>query len=130
MTSTSELYSLPEMEREVFDVLAPHITALPTGSSINVNTATIPVLMSLSETMSASDAATIVEDRPEDGWEHLTELSDLLPEDVTAPLSVNSRYFRLAVRVNIGSVEFTMYSLLEREGSASVRPILRSYGTD
>jgi general secretion pathway protein K len=130
VTSVSELYSLPEMGREVVDVIAPHLSAIPRGSAINVNTATIPVLTSLSDRMSASDAATIVEDRPEDGWEQLEDLSDLLPEEVAAPLSVNSRYFRLAVRVNIGSVEFTMYSLLEREGAQSVRTILRSYGTD
>lgn len=130
VTSVSELYALPEMERSIFEILAPHVSALPRGSPINVNTATVPVLMSLSETMSASDAATIFEDRPEDGWEQLTDLQDLLPEDVAAPLAVNSQYFRLAVRVNIGSVEFTMYSLLEREGSQSVRTILRSYGTD
>lgn len=130
ITSISEFYALPEMDRSIFDVLAPHVSALPRGSAINLNTATVPVLMSLSDNMSASDAVTIVDDRPEDGWEQVADVEDLLPEDVTSAVSVDSRYFRLAVRVNIGSVEFTMYSLLEREGSGSVRTLLRSYGTD
>ena len=84
----------------------------------------------MSEDISASDAASIIEDRPEDGYEDLTELADVLPEETSAPLSVRSQYFKLAVRVNIGSVELTMYSLLEREGAAGVRTILRSTGID
>jgi len=130
VTSISEILALPEMDLETFNTLAPHVSALPGGTTININTATVPVLMSLSDEISASDAARIIEDRPEDGYEDLTELSDVLPEEISAPLSVRSQYFRLAVRVNIGSAQLTMYSLLERAGSAEVRTILRSTGID
>jgi general secretion pathway protein K len=130
ITSTSELMALPEMDLETYRVLAPHVTALPAGTAINVNTATVPVLMSLSDDLTASDAAQIQEDRPEDGYETVAELQNVLPAEISAPLTVGSRYFRLAVRVNIGSTELTMYSLLEREGSGVVRTLLRSFGTE
>ncbi len=130
ITSTSELMALPEMDLETYRVLAPHVTALPAGTAINVNTATVPVLMSLSEDVTAADAAQIQEDRPEDGYETVAELQNVLPAEISAPLTVGSRYFRLAVRVNIGSTELTMYSLLEREGSSVVRTLLRSFGTE
>lgn len=130
ITSTSELMALPEMTLDIYQVLSPHVAALPSGTAINVNTATVPVLMSLSADLTAADAASIQEDRPEDGYETVSELENVLPENVTAPLTVSSRYFRLAVRVNIGSAEVTMYSLLEREGSAVVRTLLRSFGTE
>jgi general secretion pathway protein K len=130
ITSTSELMALPEMDLDTYRTLAPHVTALPAGTAINVNTATVPVLMSLSDDLTASDAAQIQEDRPEDGYETVAELQNVLPAEISAPLTVGSRYFRLAVRVNIGSTELTMYSLLEREGSGAVRTLLRSFGTE
>ena len=48
----------------------------------------------------------------------------------------SSDYFRATVWVSIGTSEFTLYSLLQRGGSANpngggtVRPILRSIGTE
>jgi len=130
ITSASELLALPEMDIDTYRTLLPYVCALPSGTAINVNTASIPVLMSLSDGLAASDAARIVDDRPEDGYGTVSELGDILPADVSAPLTVGSRYFRLGVRVNIGSTELTMYSLLEREGSGSVRTLLRSFGTE
>lgn len=130
ITSVSELMALPEMNLDTYRALAPYVTALPAGTAINVNTASVPVLMSLSDDLTASDAARILEDRPEDGYETVAELQDVLPANITAPLTVGSRYFRLGVRVNIGSTELTMYSLLEREGAGVVRTLLRSFGTE
>jgi general secretion pathway protein K len=130
ITSVSEILALPEMDIDTYRTLLPYVCALPSGTAINVNTAAIPVLMSLSDGVAASDAARIVEDRPEDGYESVAELTDILPADISVPLTVGSRYFRLGVRVNIGSTELTMYSLLEREGSGSVRTLLRSFGTE
>ncbi|MGD8482506.1 MAG: type II secretion system minor pseudopilin GspK, partial [Gammaproteobacteria bacterium] len=54
ITSTSELMALPEMDLDTYRTLAPHVTALPAGTAINVNTATVPVLMSLSDDLTAS----------------------------------------------------------------------------
>ena len=45
-------------------------------------------------------------------------------------LGTTTRYFRLIVAVNVGSADLTMYSLLDREGSESVRTLLRTFGTD
>ena len=105
-------------------------SALPRGTPINVNTASAPVLASLSPDLSISDATRVIEDRPDDGYEDLTELEEIIPPGLALPIGVSSRFFRLVVRVNIGSTELTMYSLLERQGAGSIRPLLRSYGTD
>ncbi len=130
VTSISELMSLPEMNKETFDALAPFVIALPRGTPINVNTASAPVLASLSADISISDATRVIEDRPEDGYENLTELEEIIPAGLALPIGVSSRFFRLTVRVNIGSTELTMYSLLERQGAGSIHALLRSYGTD
>jgi len=129
VTSVSELMSLPEMNKETYDALLPFVTALPRGTPINVNTASAPVLASLSADLSISDATRVIEDRPEEGYEDLTELEEIIPAGLALPIGVSSRFFQLTVRVNIGSTELTMYSLLERQGAGSIRSLLRSYGT-
>lgn len=130
ITSISEVMALTGMDLDTFRELAPYVCALPSGTAINVNTASVPVLMSLSEDVTSSEATRIIEDRPEDGYEAISDLEGTLPGDVDIPLTVSSSYFRLGVKVNIGSAEVNMYSLLEREGSSSVRTLLRSLGTE
>jgi hypothetical protein len=42
-----------------------------------------------------------------------------------------SQYFRLTSHITIGTAEFDLYSLLQRDDSTgAVRPILRSYSPD
>ena len=130
VTSITELMSLPEMDKETFEALRPHITALPHGTPINVNTASVVVLQSLLEDQSESGADNIIADRPDDGYESVSELSDSLSPEFTANLSVSSHFFRTVVRVNVGTVDLTLYSLLERENAGSVRTLLRSFGTE
>jgi general secretion pathway protein K len=130
VTSVTEMMSLPEMEPEVFGILRPHIVALPRGSRININTATGPVIQSLTDGLSEGDALAIAEDRPDGGYEDLAELDNRLPADALLNVGTSSRYFRAVVRVNVGTADLTMYSLLDREGSDSVRTLLRSFGTD
>jgi general secretion pathway protein K len=130
VTSITELMSLPDMDRETFEILRPNITALPRGTPININTATLPVLQSLLEDSSESGANNIIADRPEDGYESVSELGDSLSSESATNLSVSSNFFRTIVRVNVGTVDLTLYSLLERENAGSVRTLLRSYGTE
>jgi hypothetical protein len=49
----------------------------------------------------------------------------------TAPLvSEVSSYFRLTSIVTIGSAEFTLYSLLERDQQGQTHVLMRSYSPD
>lgn len=128
VTTTSELVALPEMDRDSYARLEPHIAALPAGNVLNINTATAPVLASLAEGMSLADAVRMVETRPPDGYASVGEAASALPAGITVPMGVSSRYFRLLVRVNIGTVDFTMYSLLDRQGAGAINTLLRTYG--
>ena len=130
VTSVTEMMSLTEMTAEVFDQLRPHIVALPRGTAININTATGPVIQSLAEGLTESDAVAIVENRPDDGYADATELENQLQADALLNVDTSSRYFRAVVRVNVGTADLTMYSLLDREGPDAVRTLLRTFGTD
>jgi general secretion pathway protein K len=139
LTSVSELQQIPGFTRELYLRLLPHVTALPPDMSrINVCTADGLVLDALHA---------IRQNNPDE-----VEFSKLTPEEMTrrrqsgcfpgagamgsnepqvaARVAERSSYFRLRTWVRIGTAEFALYSLLYRDGSGQVRPILRTMGTD
>lgn len=131
VTSISEvLLVYPELGQAGYDVLRQFITALPRGTPININTARPETLLVAAESLGLGEADRIVQDRPEDGWEDLDQLGDLIPPEAAPALGVNSEWFRLAVRVDIGTQRFTMYSLLYRDAAGSVRTVIRRFADE
>jgi len=129
LTSASELAALQGMDREIFRVLEPHITALPGRTAVNVNTATAPVLLSLDEQMSPADVERLVSERQAAGFTDVpAAFSSLVSPDVLTTLAESTSYFQLKVVVRIDTVRITLYSTLQRGPQGDVAPILRSFG--
>jgi len=130
LTSASELAALEGMDRQTFNILRPHITALPGRTNINVNTATGAVLLSLDENMSVADVEGLIAERETAGFADIqTAFQSLVTPDVLNTLEEKTSYFRLKVVVRIDTVRVTLYSVLQRGPQGSVTPILRSFGT-
>jgi len=130
LTSASEFAALEGMTRESFNVLRPHITALPGRTNININTATGPVLQSLDENLSAADIERLLAEREIAGFADIqSTFSSLVTPDVLNTLDESTNYFQLKVVVRIDTVRVTLYSVLQRGSQGSVAPILRSLGT-
>jgi general secretion pathway protein K len=130
IASTSELAAIDGMDREILDVLLPHITALPGRTAINVNTATGPVLQSLDPDMTVADVEGLLSQRGETGFADINNaFSAVVKPDVLNQLAETSDYFRLKVIVRVDTVRVTFFSLMERSAQGDVTPILRSLGT-
>jgi general secretion pathway protein K len=130
LTSASEFAALEGMARESFNILRPHITALPGRTNININTATGPVLQSLDENLSAADVERLLAERESAGFADIqSTFSSLVTPDVLNTLDESTNYFQLKVVVRIDTVRVTLYSVLQRGPQGSVAPILRSLGT-
>lgn len=130
IASTSELAALEGMDKATLDTLLPHIAALPGRTSINVNTATGPVLQSLDENLTLSDVERLIGERGESGFSDIgNTFSSLVTPDVLNQLGETSDFFRLKVIVQVDTVRITYFSLLERSPQGDVTPILRSLGT-
>jgi len=128
VTSISEILLVyPELGQTGYARLRPFVAALPRGTLININTARPEVLLTASENMGPREAERIAADRPDDGWESLEQLGDMIPTEARGTLGVASNWFRLSVRVDIGTQRFTMYSLLHRDASGSVSTVIRSF---
>jgi general secretion pathway protein K len=130
LVSISELAAIDGMDKESFDILAPHVAALPGRTNVNVNTATPAVLQSLDENMSASDVESLLAERENGGFADIpTAFSSLVTPDVLNNLDEASNFFQLRVVVQVDNMRITVYSLLMRGPRGDVTPILRSFGT-
>jgi general secretion pathway protein K len=136
ITRVSELLVLPGFGPERYAKLKPFVSALPVGTPLNVCTASGVVLDSLSE--DAREFSLNPEDlgnrRKNVCFPTLEELrgslGDAAYNELKNSLTESSAYFRATVWVTIGTTQFTLYSLLARGGAGSVRPALRSFGSE
>ena len=129
ITTASELLAVEGFGRASFDTLAPYVIALPSGTLVNVNTASAPVLFAIVPELSASDAEGLIENRPDDGFANMEEFLSLAETADPLELSLRSDYFRVFVRVSVGTHQQSMYSLLARDVE-SVRVVLRNFGSE
>jgi len=129
ITSPSELLAMLGLELESYRVLLPYVTALPSGTTLNVNTASGVLLASLSDDIDLARSAALIEER---GGANFMDIDasfggDVEP-DVLRRIDGVSQHFLLTATVAIGTNQFTMYSVLQRDNSGIVRAIFRSLG--
>ena len=130
ITHATELAALEGMDKENFDILAPHIVALPGRTGINVNTATAPVLQSLDENLSASDVESLISERENGGFADMQNtFSTLVAPEILPQLEETTSYSQLRLVVQIATVRIIYFSTLQRGANGQVVPILRSLGT-
>jgi general secretion pathway protein K len=136
ITRVSELLVLPDFGPERFAKLKPFVSALPVGTPLNVCTAPGVVLDSLSEdarefSLNPEDLGNRRKNACFPTLEDLRgSLGDAAYTELKNSLTESSAYFRATVWVTIGTTQFTLYSLLARGGAGSVRPALRSFGSE
>lgn len=135
LVSVSELLLVKGYTPEVYQRLAPHVTALPTlpePTKINVNTAPAPVLAALADNVSAADANALLDARKVKPYANL----DLfrahpalagreLPAD---KLTVSSRYFLVTSSSQAGRGQVQLYSVMHRSLEGKVKVIERGQG--
>jgi general secretion pathway protein K len=135
VTRVSELMVLPGFGAERYARVRPYLSALPSGTPINVCTAPGVVLDALSEGsrefgLNPEDLANRRKDACFPTLEDLRgALGDAAYDEVKNSLTESSNFFRATVWVTIGTTQFTLYSLLARTGG-QIRPALRSFGSE
>ncbi len=118
MASVSELRLVKGVTAELYAALAPYVTALPEVTPININNASVPVLMSLSPTLTLSAAQTIyakTKQAPFPTIQSFQQFDVIKNNPVPAnKITVNSNYFLVKSSVKVGQQEFVLYTLLQR----------------
>ena len=129
ITSPSELAAMSGIEAEGYRTLAPYVTALPSGTPLNVNTASALVLASMSDDIGLAEAAALLEQRGDTEFVDIDgTFAGLLEPDVRGRIGGTSDYFLLTATVVLGTHRFTLYSVLQRRPSGLVGAVFRSLG--
>jgi general secretion pathway protein K len=151
MTSVSELLLVAGVTPDAYHKLAPYVCALPVATNpqtqtaprvspaatptlININTAPPMVLMSLAPNIDLGTATALSQTLAAHPIENTSELGTLWSQltggqRLPPGTGVTSDYFRLTVKVQIGSTHLTMYSLLFRNQTGGTYSIRRTFGT-
>ncbi len=132
LQSTSELMLLKDMTRKQIDKLKPFISTLPQTTAININTASVEVLMTLADDLSATEIQALVKKREDKAYQ---KVADFLAEKVfvgknisAEDLSVSSNYFLLHAEAGIGTLTRYRTCLFERSDKGQVKTLMRSEG--
>lgn len=138
ITSVSELLALPGFGRDRYDKLVPYIAALPSGTAINVCTASGVVLDALTAGRQefSIDEKKLREERAMGCFPTADQFKATMSEAQlatfrTPEIAEKTQYFRLRSWITIGTTEFTLYSLLRRDSQGGrVSLVLRTFGTE
>jgi general secretion pathway protein K len=116
LADIGELARVKGMTPEALARLAPHLTALPEETAVNVNTASATVLAALVPALSAADAARLVETRAQTPFRSTEDFARALPTTgpATGPIDVKSRFFSAEATVRVGRVAAGYRALIER----------------
>ena len=126
MVDISELMLVHNVTPEIFEKLQPYITALPGTSTINVNTMSEVIFLSLGPDLDVTEFTEKREDEPFDSIEEFIERMQI-PVQVEG-LSVDTRYFRAHGQVMQGDQVFNLASLIYRDPNGSTQVINRTLG--
>jgi len=119
LINVNELLRVKGFDSNVLSVLRPYVTALPTRTPINVNTASPEVLAALVEGLTSEEAYTIVAKRERIYYRNAQDFQQALPAGMTAPadmVSVSSQYFLVQVRVRNERLAIGNQALYHRDG--------------
>jgi general secretion pathway protein K len=133
MESPSELLLVNGFTPEIYAALAPYVATLPARTPVNVNTASAPLLMALSEGISESDATQLIDERGDKGYQTVEDFlaHPLLKErrQGIANVAVSTSYFMIHANARFERSKVELYSLVARGADARVSVVRRSQGT-
>ncbi|AHE67167.1 general secretion pathway protein K [Legionella oakridgensis ATCC 33761 = DSM 21215] len=85
MKSVSEFRLLHGVDSQIYQTLSPYVIALPETTPININTAPLPVLMTLGNGLNQSQVNEIIQARGEEGMFNANTLPLLLKNWISLP---------------------------------------------
>ncbi len=142
-TANTPLQSLSEIrlikgfeDSKIYNTVKDHLCAFIANSNdvtINVNTASIEVLKSLSSDMTEQLATDIIERRDEELFDNIKEFTSFAKLGTiikdTTKLSTSSDYFLLRTQAIIGQANKVMYSIIYRDNDGKTEIISRAQRT-
>lgn len=126
MPSVSELRRIRGVTKEVYQTLQPYITALPSTTPVNINTASLPLLKALGQGLTDSEAEELVQARGEDGITDINDIHLLMQkcnignEEIT----LESTYYLAEATTSTQDLSLSNYVILKRSYDNQKHPFV------
>ena len=140
ISSVSEILALPNFGRDRYLKLLPYITALPRDATINVCSAggiLLDILVGETHREFSLDPKQLAKSRESQCFPNIQVYPASFGSDIDRwqnkvryRVGQTSTYFRLTSIVTIGTADFALYSLLQREPTGQVKVLMRSFTPD
>jgi general secretion pathway protein K len=133
------LLALPGFGRDRYLRILPYVTALPRDATINTCSAgglLLDALIGAGHREFGADPQRLAKSRESTCFPTKDEFMASLGNDPQAVQRIGDRvkqtsnYFRLTSVVTIGSADFNLYSLLQRDQNGTVHVLMRSFTPD
>jgi len=113
--SISELRVIPGMSAEIMNRISPYITALPTETTVNINTSPKPVLATLGAGLTSEQIDKIIEKRAQKPINKPEMLKSFFEKYNISKetLGIQSNFFLIAAHATNKERTFTNYSLIQ-----------------
>ncbi|MCH7880131.1 MAG: type II secretion system minor pseudopilin GspK [Proteobacteria bacterium] len=126
MVDISELLLVKNVTPEIYQLLKPHITVLPGATSMNVNTMSETIFLSLGDNL---DADAFIEAREEEEFSDLQQMTERLQIPLEeAGLSVSTDYFSAHGQVTLGDQSLLFNTLIHRDSAGKTVILSRTLG--
>jgi general secretion pathway protein K len=126
MVDISELLLVKNVTPEIYQLLKPHITVLPGATSMNVNTMSETIFLSLGDNL---DADAFIEAREEEEFSDLQQMTERLQIPLEeAGLSVSTDYFSAHGQVTLGEQALLFNTLIHRDSAGKTLILSRTLG--
>lgn len=128
----SELRLLPAVDARAYDILLPHVCALPATTPMNLNTISVELWRSLDEAIGTREAQRLARDGRANyaDFERLRaefEQLGLVPLPPDPMLALSSQYFVVEAEILADGIPFLFSSLLQRRPEG-IRVVARTRG--
>ena len=126
MSSASELRLVKDISASIYLALEPWITALPESTPVNINTAPIELIKSLSPVMKESALQKLLMMRKEEGIKYMGAISELLKKLNISPdqITLDSTYFLSIAHVQSDHLNLTIYTVFRRMPDKKGNPVI------
>ena len=126
MADISEMLLVHNVTPEIYDKLKPYITALPTPTTLNVNTMSEVIFQTLG---AEGEVSKFIEERDDSAYENIGDFIERLQIPVEEDgLSVDTNFFRTHGQVVQGEQVFKLTSLLYRDDKGNTTVLNRTLG--
>ena len=132
MQHISELRLVKGFSQEIYEDIEPYLTALPSNTAININTAKAEVLAAAIPDLGLEAANNIIDEREEDAFNSIQEfIAHPLLQGLTVnlqALSTQSSFFALSSEVKVGNSFIKNKSILNRVNNSNISVVTRVPG--